>query len=456
MRPAIAALLAVLALCACPFGTGGNGGGSDGGAGAINGKLTVHVGGLLESSSPPPPDGGAVIDGGTGRWVMLGDGTRWKTQVVAGDTVVFQDPAIHGPQTITLAGQSLSGSTRALTVVDVNRDDVWLDNGATSAGGGGGPTPYCTWTGNVSGFAAGSQVTVRALGDQVTASATAQANGDYSLSVFQSGPFTGTVDILAVQEPAQPNQPPVKLALRRGVAIPAQGQTVTGMDLPLDHAFDGTFTVNVTGDVSGYAGAPGATLAWYDGKRSLFSSQSGARGNPVTLPALGTGGDFDDLRRRLTVFAGSNDDLAKGSTRVRAWLSGGSNAQEVTFLGPAAITGPPVGPQSAPGSGALSNLEVTWTADASALAVTGELQSRGGPGWRWQWASPAGRGRFKPFALPAEVSAVASAPAALYRIDVASYQFGAASSYSDLFAPTPPIDTGISRDTDVRGYANLD
>jgi hypothetical protein len=455
MRPVLPALAAVLLLCACPFGTGGNGGGSDAGSGGIDGKLTVHVGGLLESATPPPPDGGAVPDGGTGRWVMLGEGTRWKTQLVAGDTVVFQDPAIKGPQTVTLAGQTISGSTRAITVVDVNRDDVWLDNGATDSGGGGGPTPYCTWTGNVSGFAAGAIVTVRAVGDQVSAKATAQANGDYTLSIFQSGPFTGTVDILAVQEPVQPDDPPVKLALRRGVALPAQGQTVTGLDLPLDHAFDGAFTVNVAGDVSGYTVAPGATLAWYDGKRSLFSSQSDARGNPVTLRSLGTGGDFDDLQRRLTVVAGTSDDLGKGAARVRAWLSSGVNAQEVKFLGPAAISSPAVGPQSAPGAGALANLEVTWTADASALAVTGELQSRGTPGWRWQWAAPAGRGRFKPFALPAEVSTVSSAPAALYRIDVASYQYGAASSYSDLFAPTPPIDTGISRDTDIRGYANL-
>ena len=216
--------------------------------GGIDGKLSVRA-------SP-----------GRGTFVMLGDGTRFLGQPNADGWVVFEDPALKGPQTVS--------------VVTVEGAD-YTDAGVPETSGSGRPsvTTYLAFDRDVleTYYPATPPQSMPKIG-RLEGTISSCGDGHVGISVFGPGLWAGNngrvpcgsygFDLLAEKEGARPGpftvvvqnsnwdwdvslgalQDP-RVGMVTGVTLPESG--IVHLDLTLDHPCDQVTEVDVTGLPSG-------------------------------------------------------------------------------------------------------------------------------------------------------------------------------------------------------------
>ena len=397
----------------------------------IEGKLIVHTG--------VKPTGGASVH------VLLGDGTKFVQAVDANGDATFQDNAIQGAQTVTLVEEN-GGTVSAITVVSVNRGELWLPGSVQSNSNS---SVVGTVSGNVTGIAdAGDWTSVSLLGGGADGYGTA-SGGAFSFQVYapdagaDAGTRTGA--LLALEEDTGFN--PIKAGLRTGVPI---GGDVTGQDVTLDHPVDQTFTLTVSNANTTYGSSINANLLYLLDNRSLFStSASGA--SPLSLPAIAQTAPFDGTQLVAELNIGSRTSLPNGRLNLSAGVSGSSG--NLTVPTPLAIGAPPISDRTTRPTVSATGFKLDWTTDPQAQVAYFEL---GDGTVDWQVVAPASAKEFVFFPLPASASTVSGliGNVTLNGSEIRYDQFG---SYEDYFATDTDSKSNSSTgwQTEVRGYLTL-
>jgi hypothetical protein len=272
------------------------------------------------------------------------------------------------------------------------------------------------------------------------------------------------VDIL-VEQNAVGTSEPVRVGLLKDVAV-TRGQTVSGLELVLDHPVDQSSSVRVDG-VQPYGTEARASLACYQGLYSpdyapLFTT-SAAGVPPLAMPTISRTAPFDTTRWLLSVAAGNRKTLPSGYARTRIPVSGTSSAS-ATLLAPVVPSSLPLGPEDAPGVAARSGLVLRWSIDPA--AQMGEVWltpwPAGSAPLRWKVRTPASVTSFTPFALPADVSPYPTLDVGPYRVETYSYYRKSSQGYAEQLAEDHLL--GVSgedvlveqRETRLEGYVRFE
>ncbi|HYO64510.1 MAG TPA: hypothetical protein VEU33_00400 [Archangium sp.] len=381
--------------------------------------------------------------------VLLGDGSRFRARLDNSGVVRFQDPAIEGPQDVSLVRVDSTGKVQVKTYLALNGPEVRLP----SLLGLVGALPFTkqgTVTGKVTGAANPSALSVTVIGNGLYGITTLSEDGSFSIDI--SGDAPGKVDLFA-KETEGTEAKVVRVGLERDIAVSA-GTTVSGQDVALDHPVDQSLGVTVAGGKLPDAHLD-ASLRYILGGRLLFST-SGSGTQPLSVPMIARTAPFDTLTPMLRVSSGDAAQLPGGQLQTDMPVGATSSAQ-VTFLDPLSITSPAVGTLEAPASASRSGLVLRWSPDASAHLTEVELAATIGPGpLDWIVVAPTSRSSFTPFTLPAASAPVTTLPAGSYRISATSRWQANASGYASFFTGSlsggPDVET---RTTRLRTYVEL-
>ncbi|QRN94567.1 hypothetical protein JRI60_36385 [Archangium violaceum] len=365
--------------------------------------------------------------------VLLGDGSRFRERLDDSGVVRFHDPAIAGPQDVSVVMVQSTGEVKVKTYLALDGTEVWLPSfvGFLSA------LPWTkqgTVTGRVTGATHVGNLSVTAVGKGLSGVTTLAEDGSFSIDVRGDEP--GQVDLFA-RETEGPDGKVLRVGLARGIAV-SSGTTVSGLELALDHPVDQSLNVTVEG--SRYQGSSVSAELWYIlGGQLLF--RTNASGTiPLSVPAIARTAPFDTITPMLHVTSGDTTNLQGGAVQTNMPVSDTSSA-EVSFLAPLSITSPAVGTLEAPGSASRSGLVLRWNPDSSAHLTEVELAALVGPGsLDWTVVAPASITSFTPFPLPAGIAPVTTFPAGSYRVWATTTWRAKASSYADFFTGSPTRD----------------
>jgi hypothetical protein len=442
-RPLLLVALFFIACSAPPDETpppgSGNGGGDNTPASAVQGSLTVHTRLRLDSD----PDFGL-----RSVHVLLGDGSRFKQAIDANGDVRFTDPAITGPQSVTVVRVSNSGSVAVQTFLGIEKPEVW-----TQAHISMGVVRFVeqgTLQGRVTGGSGGT-VRLAAFGPGLSGGTQAAADGTYSLEVW--GPEAGVVDVLAYEEDAS-GLSVTRVGIKRGISTSTR-QTQGGQDLVLSQAVDQPYSVTVSG-LAPYGGTVSGTLHHAMGGGNLFDTYaSGA--SPLAIPGLPRTAPFDVLSTRMTLTVGRDTRLPNGETRLEKALGTGSS-ESVTLLGPVNITAPTVGTSSSPGTVSRANFRLAWTVDPATQVGGVFVATVDAPkSFSWHVQGPPTLTTFSFFPLPSDVAPLTAFPAGRLRLDAGAFSRANFDGYLGHFVENLPLDHAAEyRVSEVRGFVRLE
>lgn len=415
----------------------GVGNGDNPPASAIQGSLTVHTRLRLD-----PDFGRRSVH------VLLGDGSRFKGAIDANGDVRFTDPAISGPQTVTVVSVFNTGAVAVQTFLGIEKPEVWTQGRAAS---GGVPLlPQGTLQGRVTG-GGGTTLYVVASGGGLYGSTQVAADGTYSLEL--TGPEAGVVDLVAYEPEPTPGSA-IRVGIKRGVSTSA-GQTQAGQDLVLSQAVDPPSRITVSG-LAPYGGTLSGTLHHTLGVHRLFDTYASGT-SPLAIPGLPRTAPFDALSASLTLTVGRDTSLPNGETRLEKGL-GAATSDTVTLLGPVNITAPSVGTSSNPVAVSRANLRLAWTVDPATQVGGVSVAAMDGPsGFSWNVQGPPTLTAFSFFPLPADVAPVSAFPAGRLRLDAFALSRANVGGYMDHLAELFPLDHEAEyRVSEVRGFARLE
>jgi hypothetical protein len=381
--------------------------------------------------------------------VLLGDGSRFRERLDDSGVVRFHDPAIVGPQDVSLVMVRSTGEVAVKTYLSLDGTEVRLPGsvGLISA------IPWTkqgTLTGRVTGATNPSALSVVAVGKGLYGLTTLAEDGTFSIDIRGDEP--GKVDLFAKETEGTEGKV-LRVGLKRDIAVGA-GAVVRGLDFALDHPVDPSLGVTVEG--TRYQGSEvSASLRYILGGQLLFStSASGAL--PLVVPAIARTTPFDTLTPMLRVASGDAANLPGGEVQTEMPVSATSSAV-VTFLAPLSITSPAVGTLEAPASASRSGLVLRWSPDGAAQLTEVELAAKIGPGpLDWSVVAPASITSFTPFPLPADIAPVTTLPAGSYRVAATTTWRASARSYADFFTGRMTYDPyEETRTTRLRAYVEL-
>ncbi|HEX5750062.1 MAG TPA: hypothetical protein VFZ09_27780 [Archangium sp.] len=369
--------------------------------------------------------------------VLLGDGSKYRARLDSSGVVHFRDPAITGPQDVTLVMVRSTGTVEAKTYLALNGPEVWLPSSLYLLGA----IPFTkqgTITGKVTGASNPSNLSVTVAGNGLYGTTTLSEDGSFSIDIRGDAP--GKVDLFA-QETTGTEGTVVRVGLARDIAVSA-GTTVSGRDVALDHPVDQSFGVTVaSGEIPDTT--LNASLRYILGGRLLFgTSASGTQ--PLSVPMIARTAPFDTVTPMLRVSSGEAAKLPGGQVETNMPVSTGSSAQ-VTFLNPPSITSPAVGTLEDPPSASRAGLVLRWSPDASAHLTEVELAATIGPG-PLDWTVVA----------PADSAPVTTFPAGSYRVWAATSWQANASGYASFFTGSLSSDPYVeTRTTRLLTYVEL-
>jgi hypothetical protein len=358
--------------------------------------------------------------------VLLGDGSRFRERLDSSGVVHFHDPAIVGPQDVSLVMVRSTGEVQVKTYLALNGPEVRLPSSLSLLSA----IPFTkqgTVTGKVTGASNPSALSVTAVGNGLYGTTTLSEDDSFSIDIRGEAP--GKVDLFA-RETEGTDGKVVRVGLKRDIAVSA-GTTVSGQDVALDHPVDQSLGVTVAGgelpDTS-----LSASLRYILGGQVLFgTSASGTQ--PLSVPMIARTAPFDTLTPMLLVSSGEAAKLPGGQVQTDMPVGASSSAQ-VTFLNPLSITSPAAGTLEAPASASRSGLVLRWSPDASAHLTEVELAAKIGPGpLDWTVVAPTSITSFTPFTLPADSAPVTTFPAGSYRVWATTRWQANASGYASFF-----------------------
>ncbi|GMU06515.1 hypothetical protein [Corallococcus caeni] len=375
--------------------------------------------------------------------VLLGDGSRFRQPLGRDGIARFDDPAITGPQDITVV---IAGKNQvvASTTLAVEGTEVWVPSSIGLVGAI--PSSrQATLTGRVTNLR-GSPVRLRVVGPGFHGTALTLVDGTFSIDVNGNAP--GKV-ALVVNGRADGVE---TFGLLSDIAVGA-GRTVRNLVIPMDHPLDQRLPVEVT-HLQPYDAVTEVHVNHLLGSELFFSSV-GAGTLPMDVKTVARTPPFDTVDVRLSVAAGTRERIASG----RVTASTRMLKEGLTTLAlptPMALTSPTPGTETAPGAGPRAGLTLRWSTDPAAHAVTVRLMSQQGePGLSWYVTAPASVSGFTPFTLPAEVSAVRELGAGRYSVQWSSRFLGAGHGYQELFTQVPEPDAPDAWNTDTSGNVIL-
>ena len=375
--------------------------------------------------------------------VLLGDGSRFRKRLDSSGVVRFHDPAIVGPQDVSLVMVSPSGTVQVKTYLALNGPEVRLPNSLYLLGAFP-STKQGTITGKVTGASNPRALSVTAVGNGLYGTTTLASDGSFSIDIRGDAP--GKVDLFA-KETTGTERTVVRVGLKRDIAVSA-GITVNGQDVVLDHPVDQLLGVTVAGGELPDSSLS-ASLRYILGGQALFST-SGSGTQPLSLPMVAQTAPFDTFPPMLRVTSGEAVKFPGGQVQTEMPVSAGSPAQ-VTFLNPLSITAPAMGPLEAPASASRSGLVLRWTPDASAHLTEVELAAMTSPVplYGWTVVAPTSITSFTPFTLPADIAPVTTFPAGSYRVWATTSWQANANGYASFFTgnltSTPYVETRTTR-----------
>lgn len=381
--------------------------------------------------------------------VLLGDGSRFRERLDGSGVVRFHDPAIKGPQDVSLVMVRSTGEVAVKTYLSLDGTEVRLPGsvGFISA------IPWTkqgTLTGTVTGAANSNALSVTAVGTGLYGLTTLADDGTFSIDIRGDEP--GKVDLFA-KETEGPDGKVLRVGLKRDIAV-GSGAIVRGLDFALDHPVNQSLGVTV--EDSRYQGSEvSASLRYILSGQFLFGT-SASRTLPLAVPAIARTAPFDTLTPMLRVSSGDAATLPGGEVQTEMPVSATSSAV-VTFLTPLSITSPAVGTLEAPASASRSGLVLRWSPDGAAQLTEVELAAKIGPGpLDWSVVAPASITSFTPFPLPADIAPVTTLPAGSYRVAATTTWRASASSYADFFTGRLTYDPyEETRTTRLRTYVEL-
>ncbi|OJT23030.1 hypothetical protein BO221_19265 [Archangium sp. Cb G35] len=367
--------------------------------------------------------------------VLLGDGSRFRKRLDNSGVVRFHDPAIEGPQDVSLVMVRTTGQVEVKTYLALNGPEVRLPNslyliGALPS------TTQGTITGKVTGASNPRALSVTAAGNGLYGRTTLSEDGSFSIDIRGEAP--GKVDLLA-KEIHGTDGTILRVGLKRDIAVSA-GTTLSGQDVALDHPMDQSLGVTVAGGELPDTHL-NASLRYILGGQVLFST-SGSGTQPLSLPMVARTAPFDTFPPMLVVTSGEAVKFPGGQVQTDMPVGASSDAQ-VTFLNQLSITAPAVGPLEAPASASRSGLVLRWTPDASAHLTEVELVAMTSPLplYGWTVVAPTSITSFTPFTLPTDIAPVTTFPAGSYRVwATTTWRANATSGYTSFFTGSLPYD----------------
>jgi hypothetical protein len=413
------------------------------------------VGGEPDSGTPPsltvhiPDDIRSTLPLYRNVHVLLGDGSRFREPVDSSGVARFHDPAITGPQDVSLVMVSTTGAVQVKTYLALDRSEVWLPSSGFTISA----MPFKrqgTITGRVTGATDPQALSVVLLGNGLHGIPTVAEDGSFSIDVRGDAP--GRVDLF-VRQAEFVGGKIIRVGLRKDIAVSA-GTVVSGQDVALDHPVDQS--LDVTEESNRLQGTEARVVLRYIMRGQLLFARSNYGKLPLPVPALALTGPFETLTPMLHVSAGNVESLPHGEVQTERPV-GRTASAAVKLLGPASIASPAVGTLEAPASASRSGLVLRWSHDASAHSVVTELAGNSEPGsLQWSVMAPASVTSFTPFPLPANIAPVTSFPAGTYRVETTATWRGNASGYADSFTGSFPSDPYVeTRMTRLRAYVEL-
>jgi hypothetical protein len=311
---------------------------TDSGGPGIHGTITVHA-----------PDVGRVL---------LGDGSRFAEDVDANGVVTFTDPAIVGPQNVTLVLTPRERSMIIYTLVKVDVADVWVSASSVVPGP---VAPRAVLKSNLTypSDPAITRIDLTAIGDD-------DARGE--LNVPGAGPISVSVDAKSTAASCDlfgrgytaGTTRLLRAGAARNIALPAAVPVdVTAPDLVLDHPFDQPIAITTTNGAA-YGPDVAATISYFRKSDQVMKSDETFTGAAGKIQSIAMTAPFDTLGRVVrarvgdTTFALVDTPLAPNETTVTA-----------AFAQPATVTSPPTADNGDGGAPA------TAFAPGSSLAVGG-------------------------------------------------------------------------------------
>ncbi|WPB74203.1 hypothetical protein KYC5002_34885 [Archangium violaceum] len=374
--------------------------------------------------------------------VLLGDGSRFRERLDSSGVVRFHDPAIVGPQDVSLVMVRTNGAVEVKTYLAINGPEVRLPNTlyllATPSF-----TKQGTITGKVTGASNPSALSVNVVGNDHFGITTLADDGSFSIDIRGEAP--GKVDLFA-KETHGTDGTVLRVGLARDIAVSA-GTTVSGQDVALDHPVDQSLGVTVAGGELPDSSL-NASLHYILSDQLLFST-SGSGTQPLSLPMVARTAPFDTFNLMLRVTSGDLMKLPGGRVQADMPVGAGSSAR-VTFLNPLGIISPAVGTLEAPASTSRSGLVLRWAPDASAHLTEVEFATNGGPSpLEWTVVAPTSITSFTPFTLPADIAPVTTFPAGFYSVWATTLWQANASGYASFFTGSlsnnPYVETRTTR-----------
>lgn len=410
----------------------------------VQGSLTVHS--SLWENIPRPE----VIQGVN---ILLGDGSRFRSPLGTDGVVHFEDPAIVGPQDVTLM-VTFAGDDEVwlFSYLALDSREVWL------------PIPngfgvllehsrQATIQGRITG-SGGGEVFVDAVGKGLTGDNFAKMNADGTFSMNVTGTEPGVVHLVVTELSGDPESRLVRVGLKRDISV-GGGQILSGVEIALDHAVDQTQSVNVNG-WQDYVGELSASLEYSLDGVELFSTS--AKGTPpLAVPAISRTAPFDQVQVRVSTGVGFSETLPAG-TGVASVPSPEASALTATLLKPMQVLSPPLGKFSAPAVSPRQGFRLDWRLDPVATRATVRFSPyEASPDIVWTVMAPASITSFTPFVLPAELTSSTTLPSGVYSIE-ANSSYGAGAYMDDFAQPAAPGGATApkeSRLTALHGWVDL-
>ncbi|KFA89892.1 hypothetical protein [Archangium violaceum] len=374
--------------------------------------------------------------------VLLGDGSRFRKRLDSSGVVRFHDPAIEGPQDVSLVMVPTTGQVQVKTYLALNGPEVRLPNSLYLLGA----LPFTkqgTITGKVTGASNPNAVSVTAVGNGLRGITTLSEDGSFSIGIHGEAP--GKVDLFAKETHATDGTV-LRVGLERDIAVSA-GITVSGQDVALDHPVDQLLDVTVAGSELPDSSLS-ASLRYILGGQVLFSTNASGT-QPLSVPMVARTAPFDTFPPMLLVTSGEAVKFPGGQVQTEIPVSAGSSAQ-VTFLNPLSITSPAVGPLEASVSASRSGLVLRWNPDASAHLTEVEFAATSWPdSLAWTVVAPTSITSFTPFTLPADIAPVTTFSAGSYRVWATTTWQANANGYASFFTGSlsnnPYVETRTTR-----------
>jgi hypothetical protein len=380
--------------------------------------------------------------------VILGDGSRYRQPLGRDGVARFEDAALQGPQDVSVVLAGHTGKTLVDTFLAVDRAEVWLPNGVASAQE---PTvvKQATVTGRVTGAQGTGSVDLYVVGEGFSGQTRPQADGSFSLDI--DGVAPGRVHLVAHQNSPTPGAPLERVGLVRDLDV-GGGQTVSGVELSMEHALDQPVPVAVEG-WQPYGQRVLVRVAYFLGTQYLFGTTV-AGTPPVTVPGIARTGPFENVRMQVSTTSGAASNLPSGSAGATVEARDAASVT-VTLPAPCVLTSVPLGPEEAPAEAPLEGLTLRWSVAPTAHLAQVRLRPPD-DALQWTVTAPATRTSFTPFALPADVALTRRLVPGRYQVSLDARVVGEGLGYADHFSPdgVAPSITGTWR-TSLDGYVLL-